>query len=277
LTFKSIHKAKNGLTVESGAVNVAANEDKQLPAYLRGFSKISYKAPWGDAEGELHTDAEQTSKVQSKFTKLYPGASFLLSWNSKDKYDLFKGVSSIVSAEATYQQQYVNSSLALKTDLHKKAKGDATLALGYDNWSVGGGVTVSHNDGNQDVDELHGGVEYSQEDLTVSAYSNTDKKTKFWNASVFHKVNRDLLWGAKWKYDTTQSSHAVTIGSDLRIDQDTGFKSNLELPTGKLQLAVEYRLSNPQLLLGVASEYNVSKPEAPVAKKLGFSFTVGEF
>lgn len=271
--FKTIRKAKGGVTVESGAVNVGGDKP-----YLRGYTKLALARPsFGSADVELHTDADQVSKLSSKFTKLYPGLALTLALSSKDKAAFFKGANYVASAEATYNQANLQAQATLKTDAATKSKVDASASVGYENWSVGVSASVDSEHALTDLQELQFGAEYSQEDLTLSAYTSTDKAARVINGSLFQRVNRDLAAAALVKYNSDSGAKTLTVGSDFRVDVDTGVKAKLELPKGNLQLAVEHRLQSPQLLLGLATEFDVSRPQAPVAAKFGLSLTFGDF
>jgi len=275
ITFKTIRKAANGLSVESGAVSVAA--DAKKAGYLQGYSKFTVaRAAWGSAELELHTDAAQTTKASAKFATLYPGFIVDVALASKDKADFFKGAAQVGSGEATYSQKNLQGKLTAKSDFAAKHKADASLTVGHEAWSAGASASFDSDHGH-DVQDVQFGGEYTQDDVTLSVYSSTDKAARFVNASYFQRVNRDLAAAGLFKVDTASNNSTLTLGTDYRVDVDTGVKTKLELPKGTLQVAVEHRLASPQALVGAAAEFDVSNPQQPVAGRFGFAFTFGDF
>lgn len=270
ISFKAIRKAANGLTIESGGVSFGESDaSKKSVSKVRGYTKFSVSRPaqFGSAEVELHTDAAQTSKASAKFTKLYPGVLVNIALSSKDKADFFKKSAYVASAEASYSKPNFAAQLAVKSDF-SKSKADLSVSVGYEQWSAGGLVSVDTDHSLSDaLQEVQAAAEYTQDDLSVSLFSSLDKSTRFINASFFQRVNRDLVAGGLFKFDPSTRAATVTVGSDYRVDADTLVRSKLEVPKGNLQLAVEHRLSSPQALVGLATEWDVSNPQQPRDRK----------
>jgi len=295
--LKTIHKAKNGLTLESGGVIPA---DKSS---FRGYSKASLVQPqWGSADLEIHTSENQESKASVKFTKLYPGANVNLAVSSKDSTKFFPSQSG--SAEVSYTQAGkvgVAAQSTIKSDLNKY-KEEVQVAFGYENFSVGANATidltqVSNADKNYGVTESNFGAEYVQDDLVATGYTSFEnvttsegkkEKNRFVNASYFQKVNRDHVFGVLFKFNVNryqQSSKPVTdktsfasvqLGWDYRLDVDTGLKAKVELPAGTAAVAIEHRLANPSALVGLAAEFSLTNTNVS-AEKFGASLTLGDF
>jgi len=64
------------------------------------------------------------------------------------------------------------------------------------------------------------------------------------------------------------------VGTDYKLDVDTGVRTKLELPTGVFAIAVEHRLQNPQALIGVAADFKLKEQKS---EKFGVSLTFGDF
>lgn len=278
--FKSIRKAKNGLTVESGGVNVSADAGN----YLRGYTKLSLSNPsYGSSELELHTDLAQTTKISTKFSKLYPGFVLQIALASvptpnAKKPNFFDNSKRLGSLEGTYSQSGFQAQLKLSSDAATKSKADVSASLGYENWSLGGQLSVDTDHSLLEVQEPQVGGEYTQDDLTFSLFSSLEKGARCVNASYFQRVSRDLVSGATFKINTVEKAKStMTVGTDYRLDADTGLKAKVELPTGKAALAIEHRLESPQVLVGLSSEFDVSNPQQVLPGKFGFSFSFGDF
>jgi len=291
LQFKTIRKAQNGLTIETGAVNVA---DKDKPSALRGFTKFSLnKLPWGTGEVELHTDAKQVTKVSTKFTKLF---SFPLTLQAtlasidKHKYfadDNYNKNKPVASVEATYNRDHFNGQVTVKSNTVTH-RAEFVASGGYDKYAIGASLALNSTSLNQILpNDLQAGAEYSQDDLTVSAYSNYEKEKDkdgnddvytSYNVSAYHRVNRELVVGGRIKNrDIDFSKTELTFGSDYKLDQDTSVRGKVIVPKGLFAFSLEHRLQSPQLLFGLSSEFNVQNPLAPTPGKFGVSFTVGDF
>jgi len=288
--FKTIRKGQNGVTVETGAVNVAA--DKEKSAYLRGYTKFALnRLSWGTGEAELHTDSKQASKVSTKFTKLFAFPLTLqatLATSDKHKYfadDKENKDKPIATVEGTYNQDHVHGQVTVKSNTANH-RVEGQVSLGWDAYSFGGILALNSNSLHEvQANDIQFGGEYSQDDLTVSLYTavekdkdNNDQEYSGYTGSYFHRVNRDLVVGGQVKAKDLQLKDAsLTFGGDYRLDVDTSVRGKVNVPKGVLSLAVEHRLPNPQLLLGLAGEFNVKNPAAPSASKFGLSFTLGDF
>jgi len=258
-TVKTINKAKNGWTLESGAKS-ADN--------VKGFIKGKYADPaWGESEVEVNTCAKSENKATLKLKKLADGVTVTLGSTCKDG-------SSDLSADIQYEQEYFAEQTVLKTDIFNKHTLDLSATVGFDGLAVGGQVKLDLSKG-ADVTDTNVGAQYTNSDFTLSLY--TEKNCDLINGGYFQKINRDTQVGALIKYDTTgKSARSVTIGTEHQLDFDTTIKASAELPTGVVSTAIEHRLSNPKLQFGVAAQFKAL--ERPlVASKFGLSLTFGDF
>jgi len=166
-------------------------------------------------------------------------------------------------------------------DVHKV---DAAAVIGTDGLSFGGQVVVTakKSDGPASSAQLAGhelkfetnfGAEYTQSDFTSSLW--TDKSGRYVSLGYFQKLSHAHQLGATFKYDTHgKDPRQLVAGTDYRIDPSTAIRTKIDLPSGIVSTAVEYKLSNPKVLLAVAFDVNAPKK---TADRFGVGLTFGDF
>ena len=263
LTTIATHR--NGLRLESGAV-------LQDSGSVLGYVKSRFPpTDYGTVTAELYTDPASESNVSFVARGLPTGVALSGVISSKDKDKAFKGP--VDSVEATYRAEYLAASVKAKTDLSTH-KVDASLSLGAAGISVGGVVSLDASSG-ADVTEVNAGGEYEQDDYICSLY--TEQNAARLTAAYFQRLTPSHVLAATYSQDiATQSDRRLTVGNEYRIDADTTVKTRVEIPSGDVSSHVEHRLSNPGMLLGISSAFNL-KSQRIAADKVGVSFTFGEF
>jgi len=250
-TIKTINRSsRKGVSIESGAQFV-----EQGP--VRGFVKAKYSNfglnsffKGGEAELELNTDQTQESKANVKFNNIAKGFSlnFLTTTKSSDK--AFRRP--VGGVEAEYSQEYISLTGTAKSDLdiHKV---DGSIALGYDNVSVGASAVVDVTRGS-DIVEHNIGAEYSVGEFIASVY--TEKNQSELIAAYSQRINRDQLIGAQLKYQLTgRQERSLAVGTEYRVDLDTTIRAKVDLPSGDIAAQIDHKLTNPRLSLGVAAQF----------------------
>jgi len=93
----------------------------------------------------------------------------------------------------------------------------------------------------------------------------------------FHNINRDTSVGAKLSYEFSgKHSRSLSLGLEHQLNSDTGVKAYLAVPSGTVSTAIEYRLANPKLKLGVAASFNALHQPLQ-ADQLGITLTFGDY
>jgi len=249
---KCTNKTPTGVTLEAGGF-VSEN---------RGYLKAKYvEKSFGEVEVEAHSTAAKDSKATAKLTKLATGLTTTLGVTS--------GKSTDGSADFEYSQQHVAVKAVARSDLDTH-KLDFAASVGNNGLSVGGQVVMDVSRG-ANVTDANAGVEYAQRDYSVSAF--TEKNMTLVNLGYFHRLSASTQLGAQLKLDTNKGSRSLTVGTEHKIDADTSFKYKTEMPSGVSAAAVEHRLRNPDVLLGVAAQFNKS---SFAAEKFGVSLTFGD-
>jgi hypothetical protein len=275
---KIIANASNGLNVESSVI--AANN-----APLRGVFKTT--APVrslgvlnGTFETEFHTVSHIPSTTSYKFTKLLNGLSVKVGLNAqkpdpKSNPDFQEGW---LSAEAEYSQEYVSGSVGVRTNTHKTLV-DASVSLGYNDMTVGGKVTFNKDAPGDNKYDINFGAQLDGPDYVVAGV--TDRNHSQVTLSYYQAVGKGHVVGASLTSNLTTDKRALTFGTDYALDVDTTVRAYAKVDSGSsaattAAVAVEHRLLNPQVLVGVAAEFNVNAPSI-TANKVGVSLTFGDY
>jgi len=146
--------------------------------------------------------------------------------------------------------------------------------IGFDGLSVGGEVKVD-TASFSDVDDYNVGAQYDGGDYTVTA--KTTDKLKNLGLQYIHKVNSDVQVGGALSAALDGSSdRSFGVASEYKVDASTVVKVRAD--TKKVvAVAVEHRLANPRVQLGVASSWGIVGFSAPNPKDFGISLTFGDF
>jgi len=263
--LSTIASHRNGLRLESGAI---LQDGGSVVGYVKSrFPQTDY----GTLTAELYSDAASESNATFVARGLPTGVALSATVSSRDKDKAFKGP--VDSVEATYRAEYVAASVKGKSDLSTH-KVDASLSVGTMGISVGGMVSVDASNG-ADVTEVNAGVEYEQDDYIASIYTEANQSRV--TAAYFQRLTPSHVLAATFSQDVqTRSDRRLSVGNEYRIDTNTTVKSRVEIPTGDVSTHVEHRLSNPLMLLGISSSFNL-KSQKIAADKVGVSFSFGEF
>jgi len=260
--LKVITKAAGGVSLESGAVTSDGSS-------VKGYVKGKYVQPEYEGELEAWTAESNESKATLKLTKLADGATVTLGGSTKDKDKSYKRP--VASVDLEYSQEYFSLQEVLKSDLNT-TKLETTFAVGSDGVSAGAQAVVNFTNG-ADLTDYNFGVEYAQNDLTASVY--TENRASLLNAAVYQKPSNGAVVGAIFKYDVNNQNRALTLGFDHKVSADTTVRGKAELPEATFSAVVESRLNNPALLFQVSAQF-ASKPTLN-AQKLGVSATFGDY
>jgi len=261
--FKTVNKARNGVTLETGA-NLSEN--------YKGFIKGKYvSADFGEVESEVYTDPKTESKATLRLKRLAKGLNVTLGASTLEKDKAFKGP--VGSADVQYAQEFFAAQAILKTDLDT-TKLDTSAAVGFDGVSLGGQVVLNASKGAEIVD-INVGAEYTQADFTAAVY--TEKNSDVINASYYQRLNTATQVGASFKFELAgKQARSLTVGTEHALDLDTTLKAKIELPSGTTGVAIEHRLLNPRVLVGVAAQFNAHQ-QPFTAEKFGINLTFGDF
>ena len=122
------------------------------------------------------------------------------------------------------------------------------------------------------------GAQYTGAGFVATAL--TEKKRTALTLSFHQTVSKDQKIGASATFGIAKPTRSLTFGSDFRVDIDTAARAYVKIDSSKdtssVGLAIAHRLPNPNVEIGVATEYNVS-PSSVSAGKFGVSITLGDF
>jgi len=233
----------------------------------------------GSFTSEFHTVANRESKTSYAFTNLFKGGAVkatLTGVTAANKGETADFPEGYLTVEADYKQEYVNTNVAVRTN-QQKTFVDAVVAIGYDNLSVGGKVTVDVAS-KQAPTDYNFGAEYIGADYVAAAV--TEKKRTVLNLSYFQTLSRTHSVGAVATFGLVKPSRSLQFGTDYQVDPDTIVRGYAKVESGRdttaLATNVEHRLSNVNALLSVSAEFNVA-PAAVTPGKLGVAVTLGDF
>jgi len=285
--FKKTFDFENQLVVKNLASNDIVVETRIVSpneAPLRGVFKSTIPvrtagALNGTFESEFHTVADKESKTSYKFTALAKGVNVkvgLTGVKADVKGETPDFPEGWASVEADYSQEHFAGSAGVRTN-GSKTLADVVLALGYENIAVGGKVTIDTASKAAPTD-YNFGAQIRGDDYIATGV--TEKKRTALTLSYYQKVNRLQTVGASATFGIAKPTRSLTFGTDYRIDIDTGARGYVKIDSSKdvstIGLSVVHRLANPNIELGVATEYNVSAASAPQAAKFGVTITAGD-
>jgi len=246
---------------------------------LTGKLEVKYKKDtWGEAEGTLSTAGP--SKAEFKFKKLLKGFTLIVTGDTtpyfaaKDakKAPKFKDPTAKVTAE--YSQDFFAGTAAIESSLFDATEFAGSGVIGFDGLSVGGEVKVDVK-ASPDVADYNVGAQYDSTDYTVTA--KTAEQGNNLTVQYIHKVHADVSVGGQLTAALDGSAERTFgIATEYKVDKDTTVK--LRGDTKKeVALAVEHRLHNPRVQLGIASSWGIVGFSAPNPKDFGFSLIFGDF
>jgi hypothetical protein len=286
--FKKTFDFENQIVVKNIANNDIAVETRIVSpneAPLRGVFKSTIPVRNagtlnGTFESEFHTVADKESKTSYKFNSIVKGVNFkvgLTGVKADVKGETPDFPEGWASVEADYAQEYFAGSAAVRTN-GSKTLADVVLALGYDNLSVGGKVTIDTASKAAPTDYNFGAQIVGNGFVATGL---TEKKRTALTLSYFQRVDRNQVVGASATFGIAKPTRSLTFGTDYKVDIDTLARAYVKIDSSKdvstVGLSVTHRLANPKVELGVATEYNVSQASAPQAAKFGVTVTAGDF
>lgn len=275
--LKVVNNTADAKTIETAVVFPT---DKQVRGVFKSSIPVSNLAQAnGVFETEFHTVADKESKTSYKFTNLFNGGFVkfgVTSVKADAKNDTADFPEGYATVEAEYQQEYVSGNASVRTN-GQKTLVDAVLAVGYDKLSVGGKVVVDAAS-KQAPQDYNFGAEYAGADYIAAAV--TEKKRSVLSLSYFQRVSKTHTVGAQATFGLVKPSRALQFGTDYEVDRDTTVRASARVESGKdttvVATAVEHKLNNPRILLGVAAEFNIS-PNNVTAGRMGITATLGDF
>lgn len=274
-----MNKSVDGLDIET---SIVSSNDQPLRGVFKSkmpFSDLGVLS--GKLESEFHTVPDRESKTTYQFTRLATG--LLVKLGLSGIKPVIKGSTpdfpeGWASAEVEYQQEYVSTITNVRTN-QAKTLIDSAVAIGYDRLSVGGKITVDAAQVTQKApDDFNFGAQYDGTDYVVSLVS--ENKRSALNLSYFQQLGRRQTVGAVFTQSLTKPARTLTFGTDYQVDPDTTLRAFAKVDSGKeatvIGAALEHKLLNPNVKLGVAAEFNAT-PAAISASKFGVTVTVGDF
>jgi len=275
--LKVLNTTADGKAIET---SVVFPTDKQVRGVFKSAVPVrSLGQLNGTFESEFHTVAEKESKTSYKFSNLIKGGFVkvgITGVKADSKNDTADFPEGWATVEAEYSQEYVGGNVAVRTN-GQKTLVDAVLAVGYDNLSVGGKATIDVAS-KQAPQDYNFGAEYAGADYVASAV--TEKKRSVLSLSYFQQIAKAHTVGAQASFGLVKPSRSLQFGTDYRVDPDTTVRAFAKVEAGKdttvLATAVEHKLYKPNVLLGVAAEFNIS-PSNVTAGRMGIQATLGDF
>jgi len=274
---KFISKASNGGSIET---TVVASNDQALRGVFKSTVPVKNLGRMnGTFESEFHTVPDKESKITYK-SCLGKGASVKVGLSGlKCKEQCAGGFKEgWASAEVEYGTDYFSGSLGVRTD-GQLTLVDGVASVGYDNVSVGGKVTVD-TASKSAPNDYNLGVQYNGCDFIASAF--TENKRSVLNVSYFQRFasGPQQNFGAVLAIGLTKPSRTLTVGTDYKVDADTSVRAQAKIDSSAssttLMASVEHRLPNPQCLLAVSADFNVT-PQTVNPGRVGVSLTFGDF
>jgi len=259
--LKTINKSANGVELESSFGGDTS---------VNGVVKGTYKKDGYEVEGTFKTVGEVNAKVTAK--KLVPGLEATVSGESKKTQ---------IKLDAQYAQPFYSTAADVTHTLsNQKTLLNGSLMIGFDGLSVGlsGQLDALSDDV---LTDYNCGAEYTQDDLTVSLFTN--KKGSVITASYYQKISGDCNLGASLKMDPDvanemrEGQHVLTVGADYNLDSSTDIAIKGDT-SGVLCANIQHVLSNPSLKLDIGASFDSKKStNVLAADKFGISCTFGDF
>lgn len=244
-----------GVTFESSGRTNSKTSD------YTGALKTTYKrAQVGTFDVEV--DTEGHAKFNAELDALKKGLVVKLSGDQ--------------SPSETVDVSYRKDNLALTAAVTAAPKGitaEVSGVVGHQGLFVGG--TTKLNGNTQQLTDYNISAQYSKGDYVV-AVKTTDRLGKA-SASYIHNINADLTVGGSYLYQiqNTQLDNVLALATSYSVDRNTAVKAKFSSEK-LLTVALEQRLDNPRVKLGLATEYNVGN-QSFTPEKFGISLSLGEF
>jgi voltage-dependent anion channel protein 2 len=250
-------KSKSGsVNVETGAYGKSGG--------LNGYGKLCYKdSSFGSVDLEMRTnDKPDKTNIKLTLDKLGDGLEVVVQGNSGSNGSL----------EASYAQDFFSTNAVLRTDGSSHNLSAAGL-ITSDGLSVGGQVNLNLADG-PELTDYNVGAEYSEKDITLTLL--TKKQGEEIHASYYQKTSSTTTLGCTFTHNPDGDARSLTFGGQHQLDSNTTLKSKAST-NGTVSVAVQHRLANPAMLIGVASSFNALSKDPLVAQQFGVSLKFGDF
>jgi len=276
--FKHVIQTKN--RTASGLVFTSGGEfDPKKNNELTGNLKVNYKKDsWGEAEGSLSTAGP--SKAEFKFKKLVKGLTVIVTGDTgpffadKDPKKPAKFTNPTGKVAAEYSQDFFSGTASYETSFFDVNVLHGSGVIGFDGLSVGGEVKLDTKSFSN-VDDYNVGAQYDAGDYTVTA--KTAEQGNKLTVQYIHKVHADVQVGGALSaaLDGT-SERSFGVATEYKVDKDTTVKLRGDTK-GVAAVAVEHRLANPRVQLGVASSWGIVGFSLPKPKDFGLQLTFGDY
>jgi len=274
--IKTSAKSPSGLSIETTGIYTPAGT-------WRGNLKVAQKqvAQQGDAELSFSTDAAVPTTGTFTFNK-YRGVLSKLDVTTRDKDRAFTGPTLTETLE--YVRPNVASTLQWKSDSHKH-KAEITVATGLNNvqggFAVGGTVSLDVSNG-ADIADINVGAEYAAKQGTISVVSS--KNADFINVYGVTRLpakQGGQLVGVQSVIDVNNATRpTVAVAVEHSLNAGTLIKAKGEWPSQRVDVAIEHKLANPRVTVGLAAAFNAGKLASGAgsvsAEKFGIQLTLGD-
>jgi len=276
--FKHVVQTKNktasGLVFTSGGDFDSKNN-------VTGNLKVNYKKDWfGEFEGSVSTAGP--AKAELKLKKLVKGLTVTITGDTAPAWAVTKPggkapkfTSSTVKVGADYSQDFFSGSASAETQFFKPTLLTGSAVIGFDGLSVGGEVKLDTDTITKDVDDYNVAAEYTGSDYTATL--KTASQGSVLTAQYIHKVHADVQVGGEFTtpLDGSDDGRAFGVATEYKVDASTVVKARAS--TAKVfAVAVEHKLPNPRVAIGVASSWDIVGFNAWNPKAFGLSFTFGD-
>jgi len=250
--FKTL--TKSGLTFETTARTSRASE------YAGALRTIYTRPDYGIFDVEL--DTEGYVNFSTEADQLAKGVVLKISGNHVPVYGV----------DVTYRRENLSTSAGVSQSKKGFAL-DGTAAVGQDGLSVGAQGRYDLTD--HAVTDYNAGVEYAQPDHTIAVKTaNSASKLAL---SYVHTLNPDFTVGGQFVYNLASVSPVtseLTVGTSYVVSRDTLVKSKFS-SGGIVTAALDQRLFNPKLQLGLAAEFD-ARHQSLTPERFGVSLTFGD-
>jgi len=279
--FKNVvqtkYKTSSGLVFTTGGEFDSKNN-------LSGNLKLNYKKDtFGEVEGSFSTAGP--AKVELKLKKLAKGLTLTITGDTAYHFKADKRFSSPTGKiGAEYQQDFFAGAASVESSFFDKNLLTGSAVIGFEGLSVGGEVKVdasakkTDSDSIADIDDYNVGAQYDGGDYTATL--KTSEQGNNLEGQYIHKVNSDLQVAGKFttKLDGSDAPDSRSLGlvTEYKVDANTTLK--LRGDTRKIvAVAIDHRLSNPKVQVGVASSWGIVGFSVPNPKDFGLSLTFGDY
>jgi hypothetical protein len=218
--------------------------------------------------------------VETKLKKLAKGLSVTITGDTAPAFAKVgskpaKFTTPTIKAAAEYSQDFFTGTASAETAFTATNVLVGSAVIGFEGLSVGGEVKLDTN-AITDVEDYNVGAEYTTSDYTATL--KTANQGEDLTVSVLDKYSADFTIAGQFatKLDGSDDRSAG-VAAEYKVDPKTSVKFRGD--TKKVvAFAVEHRLANPSVSIGLASSWNVvGINTAPNAKDYGISLAFGDY